>query len=76
MAKQEEVVPPTLNLTAQQLLWVGYGQTHCLLGGDFEHVDKFEDILKANVIDNPLVFGTWFLFKMVSMLLLHGEYTQ
>ena len=73
MAKQEEVVPPALNRTAQQLFWVGHGQTHCLLVGGFEHVDKFEDILEDKVIDNPLVFGTWFLFRMVSMLLLQGS---
>ena len=73
MEKQEEVVPPALNLTAQQLYWVGQGQTFCLLGG-FEHVDNFEEILNYQVTGNPLVFVTRFVLRMVLyMPLCHGE---
>ena len=56
--KQEEVVPIALNLTAQQLFWVGYGQEFCLWGGYFEIYDKFEDILEDWVFGNPIVFST------------------
>ena len=58
MAKQEEVVPPALNLTAQQLFWVGYGQDYCLLGDEYEIYDTFEDILEYSVFENPIVFST------------------
>ena len=55
-AEQEEVVPPALNLTAQQLFWVGYGQDWCLFSG-FEN-DKFEDLLDDWVIFISSVFST------------------
>ena len=73
-ANQEEVVPPALNLTAQQLFWVGYGQDYCLLGDRFEDYDRFEDILENYwVFGIPNAFITWFLFREVPMLLLRGE---
>ena len=49
---QEEVVPPKLNLTPQQLFWVGYAQNWCLLGGDFELIDTFEDVLEFYEVDS------------------------
>ena len=49
---QEEVVPPKLNLTPQQLFWVGYAQDYCLLGGMFEYFDTFEDVLNFYWVDS------------------------
>ena len=49
-AEEEEVVPPALNLTAQQLFWVGFGQSWCLFGGNFERDDSFEDVLMSNEV--------------------------
>ena len=72
-AKQDEVVPLALNLTAQQLFSVGYGQDYCLLGDRFEDYDTFEDILEDWALGNTIVFSTWFLFRVANMLLLHGE---
>ena len=54
-AEQEEVVPPALNLTAQQLFWVGYGQDHCLENLNLRY-DEFEDMLEDWVTGNPIVF--------------------
>ena len=43
---EEEIIPPGLNLTAQQLFWVGYAQDYCLLGGGYEDSDSFEGVLQ------------------------------
>ena len=49
-AEEKEIVPPALNLTAQQLFWVGYGQDYCLLGDRFEDSENIKDILEYWVL--------------------------
>ena len=39
---EKEIMPPGLNLTSQQLFWVGYAQEWCLLSN---YYDTFEETL-------------------------------
>ena len=50
-AQDKEIIPPALNLTAQQLFWVGYGQDYCLLGDRFEKYETIEEVVEYWVMD-------------------------
>ena len=60
-AEVKEVVPPALNLTSQQLFWVGYAQDYCLLGGRFTEYKKLGEL-----IDNYSVFFRKYLGRFKS----------
>ena len=57
-AEEKEVVPPELDLTPQQLFWVGYGQDYCLLGGNFERYDNLGDLIErySVILNNVNLF--------------------
>ena len=45
--QEQEIVPKSLNLTTNQLFWLGWGQTWCTLQDLYERVPSLQTLLKA-----------------------------
>ena len=52
---QTELVSPRLNLTANQLFWIGYAQDYCLWGDEFEYYTRLEDVILVSQVSIHLM---------------------
>ena len=59
----KDIMIPDLNLTANQLFWVGYAQTECLLS-DYEYSPTFGEILKYEVLFSFIQSLIHYYYKM------------
>ena len=63
-AEEKEVVAPALNMTSQQMFWVGFGQTFCTVAGWYEKYENLGDLIDLHTwgILGVLIVGILIIF--------------